>query len=99
MKWLEMITLQVAGKNREIVQRKLAELMNDMDSNSGVKKADLYRHAMTGNDVSIHLHWESEKVSPQGSALGICLRSALAPYGLLSHEVWMDDGKKTRNSK
>jgi len=81
------------------VQRKIAELMNDMDANSGVKKVDVYRHAMTGNDVSIHLHWDSENVSPQGSALGICLRSALAQYGLLSHEVWTDNGKKTRNGE
>ena len=94
MKWLEIVTLQVAGNNREIVQRKIAGLMDDMDSNSGIEKVNVYRRAMTGNDVSVHLQWESESVSPQGSALGLCLCSALAQYGLLSHEVWTDSGRK-----
>ena len=95
MKWLEIITLQVAGKNREIAQRKIAGLMNDMGLNSGVEKANLYRHAMTGNDLSVHLYQKSDHVDPRGSAIGFCLHSALAEYGLVSHAVWIEGRKET----
>jgi hypothetical protein len=90
MKWLEVITLQVAGKSREAVQRKITGLIDEMGSNGGIEEVSLYRHAMTGNSLSVHLHWDSAKVDPSGSAAGLSLCNALAEYGLISHAVWIE---------
>jgi len=90
MNWLEVITLQVAGKNREVVQRKITGLIDEIDSKGGIEKVILYRHAVTGNGLSVHLHWDSVAADPTGSAAGLSLCNALAEYGLISHAVWIE---------
>ena len=90
MKWVEVIMLQVAGRNREAVQQKISGLISEIGPNGGIERTILYRHAMTGNGLSVHLQWESEQAEPRGSAAGLSLCNALAEYGLVSHAVWIE---------
>jgi hypothetical protein len=50
----------------------------------------IYSHSVVETDLSIHIHWESEKESENKSPLGLRLASALKPLGLLNHSVWIE---------
>ncbi len=90
MKWLEVIMMQVAEQNREIVHQKVAGLISEIGPNSGIERTLLFRHAMTENGLNIHIYWNSDQVEPWGSAAGLSLCSVLAEYGLVSHAVWIE---------
>ena len=90
MKWMEVIKLRIAETSPELVEQKIIKLITDVNKYDSMKEIKLYRHAMLDNDVSVFLHWESEKVEPQGSAKGLCLFHVLKEYGLISHSVWVE---------
>jgi hypothetical protein len=50
----------------------------------------IYHHSLVETDLSIHIHWESEKERHDKSPLGLRLSSALKPLGLLNHSVWVE---------
>lgn len=83
--------LQSAAENPEILEREVEKLARNVGNGNGLKQIKLYRHALLDNDLSVHLHWESEKSEPQGSALGLCLSHVLKEFGLVSHAVWIED--------
>jgi hypothetical protein len=94
MKWVEIITLRSPSKiNGQFID----ELLN------GVGKSDeatdkpkhlvdikIYHHSVVETDLSIHIHWESEKESQRKSPLGLRVWFALKPLGLLNHSVWIE---------
>lgn len=90
MKWMEIIKLRIAQENPELIEQKIVKIINDVNNNGNKKTIKFYHHAMLDNDVSIFIHWESEKVEPQGSATGLCLFHVLKEYGLISHSVWVE---------
>jgi len=90
MKWMEVIKLRIAEKNPEFVEQKIMKLIAEVNNNGNTERITLYRHAMLDHDLSVHLHWESEKAEPQGSATGLCLLHVLKEYGLISHSVWVE---------
>jgi len=49
-----------------------------------------YHHSVVETDLSIHIHWESEKESQRKSPLGLRVSSALRNLGLLNHSVWVE---------
>lgn len=50
-------------------------------------------HASLNSDLSIHLHWESERPEWNGSPLGLHLARALKEFGLIDHSVWVEKEK------
>jgi hypothetical protein len=89
MKWMEVIKLRIAQENPELIEQKIVKIITDV-KNGSKNEIKFYHHAMLDNDVSVFLHWESEKVEPQGSAKGLCLFHVLKEYGLISHSVWVE---------
>ncbi len=87
MKWLEMIQLRSGGKGSE----PLDELLHSTarHAQSGLKEIGIYRHAALETDLSVHLHWESERPEPNGSTFGLLLARALEEFGMVSHSVWI----------
>ncbi|HYA14611.1 MAG TPA: hypothetical protein VEF33_09765 [Syntrophales bacterium] len=90
MEWMEIIKLRIAEKTQESVEKEIEELIKDLSNNGNMKNIKLYHNALVDNDLSVHLHWESGKAEPQGSATGLCLVHVLKEFGLISHTVWVE---------
>ena len=90
MRWIEVIKLRIAEKNPELIEQTIFKLITDVNNNGSMVEIKMYRHAMLDNDMSVHLHWESERAEPRGSATGLCLLHVLKDYGLISHSVWVE---------
>lgn len=94
MKWIEIITLRSPSR---IDGQFISELLNGVDESDEATDAPMqlveirvYHHSEVETDLSIHIHWESEKESQDKSPLGLRLSSVLKPLGLLNHSVWFE---------
>jgi hypothetical protein len=92
MKWLEVIKLRVAG-NGEGLLKALFREMNKAGQDRGLIEIKTYRHAALEADLSVHLHWESDRPDQNGSTLGLSLAQALKEFGLIDHSVWIEEQK------
>lgn len=54
MKWIEMIEFRSVNDNRELLESRLQELMNDVDKETNTQAITAYRRVMIDTDVSIH---------------------------------------------
>ena len=94
MKWVEIITVRSPGK---IDRNLIDQLLNGPDEPDRATAAPghllditIYHHSVVETDLSIHIHWESEKASESKSLLGLRFASALKPLGLVNHSVWVE---------
>jgi hypothetical protein len=94
VKWVEIITLRSTGNiNKELVD----ELVKSVDvydaandTPSHLVEINIYHHSVVETDLSVYIHWESEKECQRKSSLGLRFASALKPLGLLNHSVWVE---------
>jgi hypothetical protein len=91
MKWLEVIKLRSAGGSLGLLEELLLPLSGS--NQSGLVEMKTYRHAALENDLSVHIHWESERPEQNGSALGFRLVQALKEFGLVDHSVWLEENQ------
>jgi hypothetical protein len=89
MRWLEVIKLRSVGKHSELVKELLLSI--DKFSQSGLVEMKTYHHAALETDLSMHLHWESDRPDQNGSLLGLRLVQALKEFGLVDHSVWIEE--------
>lgn len=91
MKWLEIIKLRSAG----IEEGLLKEFLRSFRSGRSRELVGIetYRHAALENDLSVHLHWESERPAQDGSALGLRLAQTFKEFGLIDHSIWIEEEK------
>ena len=92
MKWLEIIKVRSAGVEESSLEEFLRSLVKSGGSRESVQ-IKTYRHAALGNDVSVHLHWESQGPAQNGSALGLHLAQALREFGLIDHSIWIEEAR------
>ena len=95
MKWVEIISLRCpANVDLRFVDGLLKEVSeSDSPTASPNHLAEIraYRSSMVETDLSIHIHWESEKKeTPYKSPLGLRFSSALKNLGLWNHSVWAE---------
>ncbi len=93
MKWLEVIKLRSAGRTGELPEEFWGPIA-EADQYRGLVEMRSYRHAALDTDLSLHLHWESDRPEPSGSALGHQLEQALKEFGLTDHSVWIEEEKR-----
>lgn len=90
MKWLEIIEVRVAGRQRE----RLDLVLKDLTAKSGEPGEKLeiriYSHVSIDTDYSVHLIHRSAKVLIQGSVLGLRVAEALKEFGLVNYNVWVE---------
>ena len=94
MKWIEIITLRSPSKiNGQFID----ELLNVVgrseeatDRSNDLVEIRTYHHSVVETDLSIHIHWESEKECLDKSPLGLRFSSVLKPLGLLNYSVWVE---------
>ena len=92
MKWLEVIKLRAAGNGEGLLEELFRE-MNKAGQKRGLVEIKTYRHAALETDLSVHLHWESDRPDQNGSLLGLHLVQALKEFGLIDHSVWIEEEK------
>jgi hypothetical protein len=91
MKWLEVIKLRSAGKSYGLLEKFLLSMAKV--NQSGLIEIKIYRHAALETDLSVLLHWESERPEQNGSSLGLHLAQALKDFGLIDHSIWIEQEK------
>ena len=95
MKWLEVIKLRGAGTGEGLLEELLRSLVKSGQSRElvGIKT---YRHAALENDLSVHLHWESDRPEQNGTELGLRLARAFKEFGLMDHSIWIDEEEREK---
>ena len=91
MKWLEVIKLRSAGTDPELLKELLLSI--DKSGQTGLLETKAYRHVALKTDMSLHLHWQSERPEFNGSKLGLRIAQSLKEFGLIDHSVWVEKGK------
>lgn len=91
MKWLEVIKLRAVGNNEGLLNGFLQGVAK-LDY-KGLAEMKTYRHAALETDLSMLLHWESERPDQNGSPLGLRLAQALKDFGLIDHSIWIEEEK------
>ncbi len=89
MKWLEIIKLRSVGRNSELLKELLLSI--NKFNQSGLVELKTYHHAVLETDLSVHLHWESERPEQNGSNLGLRLAQALKEFGLIDRSIWVEE--------
>jgi hypothetical protein len=93
MKCVEIITLRCSSN---IDTRFLDELLKQISQYHSptdtpcLVEIKTYHHSVVESDFSIHIHWESEPGRQDKSPLGLNCYSALKPFGLLNHSIWVE---------
>ncbi len=91
MNWVEIIKLRSAGMEDGLLEQLLRSLRSDRSRE--LVEIKTYRHAVFPNDFSMHLRWESERPTENGSVLGLRLAQALKEFGLIDHSIWIEEEK------
>ena len=92
MKWIEVITLRSLAKvDPQLLDQLLGQVVKSKTPGHPAK-IRIYHHSVVETDLSIHIHWETERELPRESPLGQQLSYALKAFGLLTHSVWVETG-------
>ncbi len=91
MRWLEIIKLRSVEKDSGLLKELL--LSFDKNTQQGLVEMKTYDHAALATDLSVHLHWQSERPGRDGSAFGILIAQGLKEFGLIDHSIWVEKEK------
>jgi len=90
MKWLVIIELRSVGDRRNILEKELKKLIEELHNNTGQQIVKIYNHVAIESDFSIHLLHESDEADINKSPLALQLVSALKEFGLINYSVWIE---------
>ena len=92
MRQIEIIELRSSGRNNDLLKVELSRIMNETANANDLQgvSIDLYKNQMVPTDFSIHLVHESRRIDSTGSQLGLHICSALKPFGLINHKLWIE---------
>ena len=91
MKWIEVIEFRAFKPDHALLE---LDFWNSLDGTTGeahLVRIEVYTHSTLPTDVSIHLHYESAQVESQGSLLGARLVSELKAFGVVNHNIWIEN--------
>lgn len=88
MKWLEIIKLRTGQNLDNIVNKFIRPLTKDYEG-AGLITMIVYSHATLNTDLSIHLYWDTAKVSQQKTLLSSCIINILEDFGLIHYTIWI----------
>lgn len=90
MNCLEIIELRSAGKNLELIEPEIAELISKLNQGLDKPMVKLFINATVENDFSIHIQHDSKSPDTNGSPVGLQLISILKDFGLTHHTIWIE---------
>lgn len=88
MKWLEIIEIRITGKDHNLVESYLKQLVEELNKNNG-PKMKVFSKLDLETDFSIHLGHDQDSIHDYGSGLGQHLASTLKDFGMVNHSVWL----------
>lgn len=91
MTYLEIITLRSATNPEKITIKGLVKKIKTGTVAEGQPALRLYRNALVGNDISVHIQREVPHSYPEKSPLGLQLARLFSEYGLVSHSLWIEE--------
>ena len=90
MRWTEIIVLRSgSGDLRALDTNQLFEIRDNYQTGR-LKDLKVYRHGSMETDLSVHLHWETDRIDRTGSSLAQHMIQFLKEYGLVNHSVWKE---------
>jgi len=90
MKILEIIELRSGSKQFKFLKLELNSLINKLNKESNDCTIKIYSHLFVDSDISIHLHYDSNKTDINGSPIGLQIISILKEFGLTYHHIWCE---------
>lgn len=84
MTCLEIITLRSATNPEKITIKGLVKKIKAGGVAEGPSELRLYRNALMGNDISVHIQREVPNGHPEKSPLGLQLARLFSEYGMVS---------------
>ena len=89
MKQLEIIEICSLNKSRELLEKQISELCDQMSAASVDVGLKVFLNGFIEGNFSIHLLYETKESNVRKSALGERLAEALRECGMVNHNVWM----------
>jgi hypothetical protein len=93
MNWLETITIRCAGSREKRAVMDLLQKIGMPEGEAGLVTVEVYQSAHVESDVSVHIRGCSEGFGHGKSSLGLRLTHALREFGLISHSLWVPEGR------
>jgi hypothetical protein len=90
MKWLEIIELRKGSYKDQELQNVFKQLVKELRFSSEYHKIKVYHNYDVDCDYSIHLAYDQVQPDACGSELGMRIASILKTFGLVSHNVWIE---------
>jgi hypothetical protein len=87
MAWLEIIEIRSVGVDKDIVQKQLSRLIDEMGDLKS-RSFDIYYNTKIDTDFNIQLFHKTENVEHKGSSIGQHLVSFFKEFGLVNHRIW-----------
>ena len=92
MKWVEIIKVRmVGGEPESLIETEILQDFRTMEKGNQPTTITLYHHATVESDLSIHIYWESDTVSPRKSSVGVRIVDAIGKLGVVNHSLWIED--------
>ena len=90
MKWMEVIAVRTTAGNRARLENKLQDLIGEMQKKDPAQYLKVFRRVSIESDLCVHLQYDSAKIEPTGSHLGLRLAAEMKTFGLVHHSVWAE---------
>jgi len=94
MKWLEIVELRKGSHKDQELQNVFRQLVKELRFSSEYPKIKVYHNYAVDCDYSIHLVHDQVQPDSCGSELGMRIASILKTFGLVSHNVWLEQKNK-----
>ena len=89
MTWLEVIHVRVTEPELDRAIPIFRQLLDEIREKESCREVKLFRRALLETDICLHLYHDSENIEDAGSTVGLHLASALKPFGMVNHTVWV----------
>lgn len=90
MMWLEVIHIRVANHDLERVTALFVDLLNEIHEKHLCQIVKLFKRADLKTDICFHLYHDLEKMTVEGSPVGLRLAETLKTFGMVHHTVWSE---------
>ena len=96
MRWIEIINVRSGETLNQLLIDELMKPFDQKKKIKGLTGKNIYRNALIETDLSVHIHWNINSLSPLGSVIGVHIAEILKGYGLVSHNIWAEEKRESR---
>jgi hypothetical protein len=90
MEWIEVIQLRTSNRKRMMLEKKLAEMLDEINRQNENRSIRVYDRELIDTDICIVLFHDVGKAQIDGSRQGMSIVQALKAFGLVNHSIWIE---------